>query len=80
MDAAEWTGRQALVIDNGTGYTKMGHAGNPEPSFVVPTAIAAADDGTGGRDGISDLDFVIGDAVRVCCVAGVRRGLHGAAR
>ncbi|KAI5449659.1 Arp2/3 complex subunit, actin nucleation center [Naganishia albida] len=29
-----------LVIDNGTGYTKMGFAGNPEPSFVFPTVIA----------------------------------------
>ncbi|RSH86342.1 actin [Apiotrichum porosum] len=29
-----------LVIDNGTGYTKMGFAGNSEPSFVFPTAIA----------------------------------------
>lgn len=68
MDAADWTGRQALVIDNGTGYTKMGHAGNPEPSFVIPTAIAAADDGT-GRDGVSDLDFLVGDAVRAVCRA-----------
>lgn len=29
-----------LVIDNGTGYTKMGFAGNSEPSFVFPTVIA----------------------------------------
>lgn len=29
-----------LVIDNGTGYSKSGFAGNSEPSFVFPTAIA----------------------------------------
>ena len=28
------------VIDNGTGYTKIGYAGNFEPNFVLPTAIA----------------------------------------
>jgi actin-related protein 3 len=28
------------VIDNGTGYTKMGYAGNLDPDFVFPTAIA----------------------------------------
>ena len=28
------------VIDNGTGYTKMGFAGNPEPQHIIPTAIA----------------------------------------
>jgi actin-related protein 3 len=32
-----------LVIDNGTGYTKMGFAGNSEPSFVFPTVIATKD-------------------------------------
>jgi actin-related protein 3 len=29
-----------VVIDNGTGYTKMGYAGNMEPSFMIPTVIA----------------------------------------
>ena len=31
---------QAVVIDNGTGFTKMGYAGNLDPDFVIPTAIA----------------------------------------
>lgn len=31
---------QAIVIDNGTGFTKMGYAGNLDPDFVIPTAIA----------------------------------------
>ena len=30
----------AIVIDNGTGFTKMGYAGNLDPDFVIPTAIA----------------------------------------
>ncbi len=32
--------RQAVVIDNGTGYTKMGYAGNLDPDYIFPTAIA----------------------------------------
>lgn len=29
-----------VVIDNGTGYTKMGYAGNMEPSYMIPSVIA----------------------------------------
>ncbi len=32
--------QNAVVIDNGTGFTKMGYAGNLDPDFVFPTAIA----------------------------------------
>ncbi|PHU17849.1 Actin-related protein 3 [Capsicum chinense] len=35
------TSRPAVVIDNGTGYTKMGFAGNVEPCFILPTVVAA---------------------------------------
>lgn len=47
----------------------MGYSGNNEPEFIVPTAVAAADDGSGdirgsGREGISDLDFFTGNEVR----------------
>lgn len=59
--------RQVLVIDNGTGFTKAGYAGNAEPTFIVPTAVALADEGGGGAakaDGISDLDFFAGEEVR----------------
>ena len=35
-----------IVMDNGTGYTKMGYAGNSEPAFDIPTLIAE----TGGHD------------------------------
>ncbi|KAJ3357227.1 Actin- protein 3 [Entophlyctis luteolus] len=31
---------KAVVIDNGTGYTKMGYAGNNDPQFIIPTVIA----------------------------------------
>lgn len=27
----------ACVIDNGTGYTKLGYAGNTEPQFIIPS-------------------------------------------
>jgi len=57
---------QAVVIDNGTGYTKMGYAANSEPNFIIPTVIAshsnAAKAKPGGTTaGIDDLDFHIGD-------------------
>ena len=28
------------MIDNGTGYTKLGYSGNSEPQFIFPTALA----------------------------------------
>eukprot|EP01120_Amphizonella_sp_Union-15-10_P012938 TRINITY_DN58_c0_g1_i1.p1 TRINITY_DN58_c0_g1~~TRINITY_DN58_c0_g1_i1.p1 ORF type:complete len:443 (-),score=94.07 TRINITY_DN58_c0_g1_i1:110-1438(-) len=62
------TGLPAVVIDNGTGYTKMGYAGNNEPSFIIPSVIGtnegnAAQKATGGGRsmGIDDLNFHIGD-------------------
>lgn len=56
----------ACVIDNGTGYTKMGFAGNTEPQFIVPSAIAVKESAkVGGKTtsfkGVDDLDFHIGD-------------------
>ncbi|KIR76332.1 actin binding protein [Cryptococcus gattii EJB2] len=42
-----------LVIDNGTGYTKMGFAGNSEPSFVFPTVIATHQSGGSGASSSS---------------------------
>lgn len=29
-----------VVIDNGTGYSKMGYAGNLDPSYLIPSTIA----------------------------------------
>jgi len=54
----------AMVIDNGTGYTKMGYSGNSEPSYIVPTLIALGDSKgvkSKERKDISDLDFYIGE-------------------
>ncbi len=56
-----------VVIDNGTGYTKMGYAGNMEPSYLIPTAIA--DSVNKGTTKVAnqtkfenpELDFYIGD-------------------
>ncbi|KAI8815232.1 actin family [Cladochytrium replicatum] len=53
----------AVVIDNGTGYTKLGYAGNRGgPQFVIPTAIATsaappgtAKAGAGGASAGSNL-------------------------
>jgi actin-related protein 3 len=52
----------AVVIDCGSGYTKLGYAGNTAPSFSEPTALAAADGGAAdiGRAGASDLDCFFG--------------------
>jgi len=33
---------KTIVIDNGTGFTKMGYAGNLEPSHIFPSVIASA--------------------------------------
>lgn len=55
-----------VVIDNGTGYTKMGYAGNMEPSYIIPSVIAKAVQKQGGitkKDNFNnpELDFFIGD-------------------
>ncbi|XP_069108293.1 actin-related protein 3-A isoform X1 [Argopecten irradians] len=62
------TGTPAVIIDNGTGYTKMGFAGNTEPQWIVPSAIAVKESATVGDrsiqrlgKGVEDLDFYIGD-------------------
>lgn len=30
----------AIVIDNGSGYSKLGYAGNIGPQFIIPSAIS----------------------------------------
>eukprot|EP00499_Haloplacidia_sp_CaronLabIsolate_P008828 CAMPEP_0196781934 /NCGR_PEP_ID=MMETSP1104-20130614/10446_1 /TAXON_ID=33652 /ORGANISM="Cafeteria sp., Strain Caron Lab Isolate" /LENGTH=413 /DNA_ID=CAMNT_0042152165 /DNA_START=21 /DNA_END=1262 /DNA_ORIENTATION=+ len=54
----------SVVIDNGTGYTKMGYGGNSEPSYIIPTVLGSNESAAQSRlrkDGINDLDFYIGD-------------------
>lgn len=54
------TNLPTVVIDNGTGYTKMGYSGNNDPQFIIPTAISTSTAKiTKGR--IDDLDYYIGD-------------------
>jgi len=58
------SGLPAVVIDNGTGYTKMGYAGNTSPQFIIPTVIAENSQNQKAatqKKGIEDLDFFIGD-------------------
>ncbi|KZS94247.1 Actin/actin-like protein [Sistotremastrum niveocremeum HHB9708] len=65
-----------IISDNGTGYSKIGFAGNSDPSFVFPTAIATRESPASNsrgpslpakpghlatKRGIEDLDFYIGD-------------------
>ena len=55
--------KKALVIDNGTGFTKMGFSGNLDPDFVFPTAIAekhvTTDISMSSKS--DEYDFYIGD-------------------
>jgi len=57
-----------VVIDIGSGFTKMGFAGNIEPQFVIPTCVAnsakkggAVYTSQSASSGIAELDFYIGD-------------------
>ena len=53
-----------VVIDNGTGYTKLGLSGNMQPHFIIPTTIATRPINTSvttSRPQADDLDFFIGD-------------------
>lgn len=58
----------AVVIDNGTGYSKLGYAGNSEPQFIIPscigikeTASVAGKESSRLGQGLDDLQFNIGD-------------------
>lgn len=49
-------------------YSKMGYAGNTEPQFIIPSAIAIKESASVGDKsqkrlgkGVEDLDFYIGD-------------------
>jgi len=59
------------VIDNGTGYTKMGYTGNTAPAFDIPTLITDVGDQSAkaawtmsNRKITETLDFVIGEEAR----------------
>jgi actin-related protein 3 len=53
--------RPPCVIDNGTGYSKLGYSGNIEPNFIVPSLISTIAEGkTDAKSDIEDLNFFIG--------------------
>jgi len=59
---------KVVVIDNGTGFSKLGYCGNTAPSYIIPTAIAKRNEQRQQKayKGMEDLDFYIGDeAVKV---------------
>jgi len=56
------TSKPPIVIDNGTGYTKMGYAGNTVPDYMVPTIIGMPEKKTGAKQNdTADLEFYIGN-------------------
>lgn len=60
--------KSPVVIDNGTGYTKMGYAGNYEPNYIVPTLIQTKEESKidkRDKNSIPDLDFFIGKEAQV---------------
>ena len=53
-----------IIIDNGTGYTKMGFAGNLDPSYIIPSVLADSDkrsDTLTSKANFDDYDYYIGD-------------------
>ena len=53
---------QTVVIDNDTGYTKMGYAGNIDPDFIIPTAILDKKKNTIGVSiNYDEYDYLIGE-------------------
>ena len=60
-DWVKMTDKPACVIDNGTGFTKMGYSGNMEPNFIVPSLISTIAEGKSDKKkDIEDLNFFIG--------------------
>ncbi|KRX09666.1 hypothetical protein PPERSA_02538 [Pseudocohnilembus persalinus] len=55
--------KKTVVIDNGTGFTKMGWAFNPEPTYDIPTVISDRQNKGNvqvSKKEHSELDFFIG--------------------
>jgi actin-related protein 3 len=49
-----------VVIDNGTGFTKMGYAGNEEPTYIIPSCYADNSSVGKAKGPLDDLEFSIG--------------------
>ncbi|CAG9328305.1 unnamed protein product [Blepharisma stoltei] len=52
-----------VIFDNGSGYSKLGFAGNTDPNYIIPTAISSRESlGVPvSRLQCEDLDFFIGE-------------------
>lgn len=53
--------KSTVVIDCGSGYSKMGYSGNLEPSYVIPSTVLCAPEVT-KTDYLYDLDFLMGES------------------
>lgn len=60
-------GNKPVVIDVGTGYTKMGLASNAAPEYIIPSVLGMRNPELAGKSGtlarrteFEDLDYVIG--------------------
>eukprot|EP00760_Papus_ankaliazontas_P027470 PhM_4_TR3351/c0_g1_i1/m.543/K18584/ACTR3, ARP3; actin-related protein 3 len=49
-----------IVLDNGTGFTKLGYAGNYEPTYTFPTSYADQDSVTRKPGILDDMDYYVG--------------------
>jgi actin-related protein 3 len=55
--------KPVVIFDNGSGYSKIGLAGNQKPDYIIPSAISSRE-ATGvpvSRNQCDDLDYFIGD-------------------
>ena len=52
---------QDVIIDNDTGYTKMGYGGNIDPDFIIPTAILDKKSTLGISIKNDKYDYLIGE-------------------
>jgi actin-related protein 3 len=57
---------RSVVIDIGTGYSKIGFSGNIEPQFIIPTCVASKHQKGAGvvsshAQAAAEMDFYIGD-------------------
>ena len=54
--------RMPIVLDCGTGYTKMGYAGNNDPQYIIPTVLSKQPlTSQLTKRPLNDLDMYIGD-------------------
>ncbi|KAJ3413631.1 Actin- protein 3 [Chytridiales sp. JEL 0842] len=65
-----------VVIDNGTGYTKMGYAGNNDPQFIIPTSIALREAPPGSSSGASGGPMGSGSSATTSSHLSSKRGIE----